>query len=127
MAKNEIRNFSSFVVWEGGVPHVEYRQMVNKDVLNDLPMAALSMPYKRTEQEIFLDVDPEFEGMSNAEVMNIRLARRAASGEMDATKTILDRILGRPKQQIESRTISETYTQYLERIAAEEEEEVIDV
>ena len=127
MSKNEVRNFTSFVVWEGGVPHVEYRQMVNKDVLNDLPMAALSMPYKRTEQEIFLDIDPEFDGMSNAEVMNIRLARRAASGEMDATKTILDRILGRPKQQIESRTISETYTQYLERIAAEEEEEVIDV
>ncbi|MCP4990969.1 MAG: hypothetical protein GY928_34460 [Colwellia sp.] len=85
------------------------------------------MPYKRTEQERFLGIDPEFEGKSNAEVMNIRLARRAAGGCMDATKTILDRILGRPKQQIESLNISETYTQYLDRIAAEEEEEIKDV
>ncbi len=117
-----VRNFESFIVWESGVPHVEYRQMITKDVLNDLPAAALSMPYKRTEQEVLLDLDPDFGRMTNAEVMNIRLARRAAGGCMDATKTILDRILGRPKQQIESRTISETYTQYLERLAAEEEE-----
>ncbi len=123
-AQLPVRNFQSFIVWINGEPEIEYRQLITTNVLAELPLAALSLPYKRTEEEIFLGEDPEFEHMSNAEVMNIRLARRAAAGSMDATKTILDRVLGRPKQQIESRTISETYTQYLERLAAEEEEDI---
>ena len=120
----EVRNFESFIAWVDGVPIVEYRQMLTVDILNDLPIAALSLPYKRTAKQKFLDREIEFEGMTNAEVMSIRLARRAAAGEMEAIKTIQDRILGKPKQQIESRSITETYTQYLERLAEKEEEKL---
>ena len=94
--------------------------MVTKEVLEDLPVAALSLPYKRTDEEIFLCKDEDLEGLTNAEVMNIRLARRAARGEMDAIKTITDRVLGKAKQQIESKSITQTYTQYLEMVAEEE-------
>ncbi|MDP7429978.1 MAG: hypothetical protein QGG97_00350 [Flavobacteriales bacterium] len=96
--------------------------MITKEVLVDLPVAALSLPYERSEKDVFLEKDSEFEGMTNAEVMNVRLARNAAKGDMDAIKTLQDRVLGKPKQQIESRSITETYTQYLERLAAAEEE-----
>ncbi|MBT5303851.1 MAG: hypothetical protein HOL31_02075 [Candidatus Scalindua sp.] len=119
---NEIMNYDSFVVWEDGSPRVVYKQMITKEVLDDLPIAALSLPYKRTPKEIMLDEDVEFEGLTNAEVMNIRLARRAAAGEMEAIKTIQDRVLGRPKQSIESKSITQTYTEYLEMVAQEEEE-----
>ncbi len=125
MAKNEIMNYESFVDWTDGTPTVVYRQMITPEVLSDLPLAALSLPYKRSEEDIFLGNEEEFEGRTNAEVMNIRLARRAAAGEMEATKLIQDRILGRPKQQIESRSVTQTYTQYLEMLA-EEEEEIIE-
>lgn len=115
------KNYESFIVWEDGVPTVAYRELLTIDAVSNLPIAALSLPYQRTPREILLAIDIEFEGLTNAEVMNIRLARRAASGDMDATKTIQDRVLGRPKQQIESRSITETYTQYLERLAKDEE------
>jgi len=119
---NEVANYETFITWEDGIPKVELRQMITKEVLVDLPVAALSLPYERSEKDVFLEKDSEFEGMTNAEVMNVRLARNAAKGDMDAIKTLQDRVLGKPKQQIESRSITETYTQYLERLAAAEEE-----
>jgi|TARA_B100001971_G_C18158369_1_gene519937 hypothetical protein len=119
---NEVANYETFITWEDGIPRVELRQMITKEVLVDLPVAALSLPYERSEKDVFLEKDSEFEGMTNAEVMNVRLARNAAKGDMDAIKTLQDRVLGKPKQQIESRSITETYTQYLERLAAAEEE-----
>jgi hypothetical protein len=109
------KSYESFVVWENGVPRVELRQMLEKENLMDLPLAALSLPYLRTPKEVFLERDAEFEGLTNAEVMNIRLARKAARGDTWATKDIQDRVLGKPKQQIEKHTISETYDQFLER------------
>jgi len=113
-------NYDTFVDWSEGIPKVVSRRMVTKEVLEDLPVAALSLPYKRTDEEIFLCKDEDLEGLTNAEVMNIRLARRAARGEMDAIKTITDRVLGKAKQQIESKSITQTYTQYLEMVAEEE-------
>ena len=124
-----MRSYESFIVWKDGLPTVTYRRMLTPDTLGDLPVAALSLPYKRSGRDILLDIDTEFDGMTNAEVMNIRLARKAAGGSLDAAKILLDRILGRPKQQVETHTVSETYTQYLERLAEDEnaEEEIIDV
>lgn len=128
-AHTPMRSYESFIVWKDGLPTVTYRRMLTPDTLGDLPIAALSLPYKRSDRDILLDIDTEFDGMTNAEVMNIRLARKAAGGSLDAAKILQDRILGRPKQQVETHTVSETYTQYLERLAACENagEEIIDV
>lgn len=120
---NEIIHYESFLIWDDeGKPSMGFKEMITKEVLEELPVAALSLPYKRSDKEIFLNEDPEFEGKTNAEVMNIRLARKAAQGCMTAIKAIQDRVLGKPKQQIESRSITETYTQYLERIGKEDED-----
>ena len=111
---------NSHVSWKDGMPTVVYKEMLTKDVVAELPIAAMSMPYERTEEEIFLNKDPDFEGKSNAEVMNIRLARRAAAGDTEAIKMINDRVLGKPKQQIESTKLTMTYADYLEQITQEE-------
>ncbi len=115
-------NYESFISWEGDKPVVKYKKMLSKNNIADLPVASLSMPYKRTDEEIILNIDPEFGGKTNAEVMNIRLARKAADGNMEAIKTLQDRILGKPMQQITSLKITETYTEYLERATKAEEE-----
>ena len=119
---NKIQSYESRIVWEEGVPRVKLQTMVTKEVLTDLPVAALSLPYKRSDKDIFLERELEFEGKTNAEVMNIRLARKAAAGNTDAAKTIQDRILGKPKQQVESHSITETYSQWLDRTAVEQKE-----
>lgn len=120
--ENAVINYESVITWEHGEPVVIYKEMLTKEVIADLPVAVLSLPYQRTDKEITLGEDVEFEGKSNAEVMHIRLARRAAAGSMEAIKMLQDRILGKPKQSIESHSVSETYTQFLERKAKEENE-----
>ncbi len=121
-----IKNYDSFVVWKDGEPEVKFREMLTKNVAAELPLAAVSSPYKRTEKEIFLGIDSEFEGKSNIEVMNIRLARKAAAGDMDAIKLLNDRILGKPKQQIESTRVSMTYQDYLDQITEEENAGIVE-
>ena len=115
-------NCESVIVWEDGIPCVKLVEMLEKDNITDLPIAALSLPYVRSDKDIFLERDLEFEGKSNAEVMNIRLARKAANGNIQAIKTITERVLGKPKQQIEKHTVSETYLEWMERKSEEEEE-----
>lgn len=120
--ENAITNYQSFIDWKDGKPVVVYKEMLTKEVIADLPVATLSTPYQRTDKEIFLNIDPEFENKTNAEVMHIRLARKAAGGSMEAIKILQDRILGKPKQEIETRKLTMSYADYLDQIAKKEEE-----
>ena len=56
--------------------------------------------------------------MTNAEVMIVKLARSAAGGDQEATSMLLDRVLGRPKQSVESKNLSMTYADVLKEKAA---------
>ena len=122
--RNEIINYESIISWESGEPIVVYREMLTKEVISDLSIAALSLPYRRTDKEIVLGQNIEFEGKSNAEVMHILLARKAASGSIEAIKMLQDRILGKPLHQIKSFKITETYADYLERLTIQENEKM---
>lgn len=55
--------------------------------------------------------------MTNGEVAAIRHARKAASGDFKATQDILDRIMGKPKQSVESTTTTLNYLDYLDYLA----------
>jgi hypothetical protein len=123
---NEIQNYESFITWDNGIPIIGYREMLTKEVVADLPLAALSARYERSDLEIELGINESFEGMTLAEVMHIRLARKAANGDMTAIKLLQDRILGKPKQQIESKKLTMTYADYLEEITSKENDEIIE-
>jgi hypothetical protein len=64
--------------------------------------------------------NPDGTWMSCGEVMNIRRARMAAQGDMEAIKQVEDRLLGKPKQQIESLTVSMSLEQFIDSIAQAE-------
>ena len=72
------------------------------------------------------EAELEFDGLTNAEVMFIKIARRAASGDSAAENTLLDRMLGKPKQSVESKNLNLTYEDLLREKAARGSE-VIDV
>lgn len=124
--KNEIINYESYITWDNGNPVIAYKEMLTKEVVAELPLAALSARYERTDEEKVLGEALDFEGLTLAEVMNIRLARSAANGELDAIKTILDRTLGKPKQSIQSTKLSMTYTEYLDQLAQKEDEDILE-
>ncbi len=122
---NEITHYESVVNWASGNPVVEYSRMLTKDTITQLPIAALSMPYKRTEEEIFFGEDLEFEGLTNAEVMDIRMARDAARGDKESYKIIKDRVLGKPKQEVVKTELTMSYSEYLDKIISEDGDEII--
>ncbi len=112
------------IKWVDGKPTLEMIPILTKDSLKKLPELALSLPYERTPLEKELDHHPEYDGMSKGEVMFHKLASQAAEGDLPAIKEMLDRILGKPKQEVESKRLSLTYTDYLDELRRQEEEEL---
>ena len=110
------------IQWVNGVPEPIVKHITPTSV-KTLATTALSMPYQgeyNEELDMYI-VEPRFAGMTNAEVMWIRTAEKAASGDLAATNLILDRVLGKPKQSVESMSMSMSYPEFLEFLAKKED------
>lgn len=112
-----------FIKWVNGRPVPVYAQPLNKNQVSDLITAMMSTQYEgdidpRTGEPI--NFDPRFAGMTNAEVMAFRLVQKAANGEDKAITEILDRILGKPKQSVESVGVKMNYRDFLEMLEKDE-------
>lgn len=111
-----------YVDWEDGMPVLKYRNVVRKEAINELTRHALSQPYEgewNPEQQCYIK-DPRFEGMTKAEVIEHRLVDKAAAGSVEAIKEIKDRLMGKPKQQVESKNLNISYEDYLAELARSE-------
>ena len=135
------------IVWgPDGMPAPSAQPMLTKPGIEALTTVALSLPYKirdkvpfeltvplppdasqvmKNQREVDLqraeyewELDQEFVGLTNAEVMIIRLARAAAEGNLSSIESLLDRSLGRPKQSVETQSLSLTYADVLKEKAA---------
>jgi hypothetical protein len=100
----EIISESRYIKWENGLPVPATRPIFNNDSAKNLAICALSLPYEGVDPLGFgvKLIEPEFEGMTNGEVAYIRLARLAAAGSMDALDKLMDRAIGKPRQEIDS-------------------------
>jgi hypothetical protein len=110
------------ITWVNGVPEPTYGKIVNTQSVKKLASVAASLPYEGEwdpELEMHI-IEPRFKGLTNIEVMWIRLAEKAASGDTAAMNMIFDRILGKPKQSVESASVSMTYQEFLQTIAQQE-------
>ncbi len=94
--------------------------MLNKEAVTRLPLTALSLPYKRTEDEKEKGIGAEFEGMTNIEVAMVRLAEAAAQGDKRALDMLQDRVVGKPMISTENKNINLTYEDFLSAIAKKE-------
>jgi len=72
-----------------------------------------------------LETNVEDIGKTYLEMAIIKLAR-AAMVDADARKEFLDRSMGKPKQRVDSTTVTVNLTDYLQQLVEEEHEEVID-
>ncbi len=100
--------------WEGNIPVTESRDVFPVAELKNVTEAILAEPFEDP-----LGIWPEYIGLSKGEVVLRQLIGRATCGDKDATKELLDRLVGRPKQQIESKKLSMTYQEYLDGIDRE--------
>ena len=109
------------IKWVDGKPVPTEREIITKEAVSELPIAVMSVPYKRTPLEIEFNIDEDLDGMTNGEVMMLRMSRDAARGDHKATDMLLDRILGKPKMVSESKNLNLSYQDYLLELARKDE------
>jgi len=97
------------IVWENNVPRCVDRDVFPATEIKSVTEAILAEPFYDP-----LGIWPEYEGMSKGEVVLRQLIHAATRGDRDATKELLDRLVGRPKQQIESKRLTMSYQDYLD-------------
>jgi hypothetical protein len=110
--------------WNDGTPtSASGHQTVTKEQMNGLIHAAASRPSRGKwdpDSQRFLPVDPEFEGLSNAEVVALQVWRKAAEGNPKFIEMALDRTLGKPKMNMDITAGVVTLPDLLERLARED-------
>lgn len=124
MADSDIKMVRrKLIKWVNGVPlPVDSEILINnKDTVRDIIAAAASLPYEG--EGSFLGLEPELFGHTKLEVAMIRLMRRAAGGDLDAVKIVLDRLMGKPEQLSKTFEVKGTYKDFLEVLAKKEEKE----
>lgn len=100
------------VVWdEAGNPLVTTAPLITKRQLTDLYMAAAAQPFVCEDP---LNPDFIYNGLSCAEVMiRKQMLLAAQTGNAEA---VMDRLLGRPTQSVESKRLVMTYEEALREI-----------
>lgn len=89
--------------------------LITKNQLQDLYMAAAAQPFICEDP---LDPDFPYNGMTCAEVMvRKQILKAAQTGDAEM---VMDRLLGRPKQSVESTKLSLTYEDFLKETARKE-------
>lgn len=101
----------SVIVWKDNIPRVETRDVFPVQQINTVTQAILAEPYNDP-----LEIYPEYKGMSKGEVVLRQLINRAMDGEDIATRELLDRLLGKPKIQVETKRLDLTYQDYLDEL-----------
>jgi hypothetical protein len=104
-----------YIIWKDGMPCPAYAPPVTVQSVNKLLVTSLQLEYeplKNTNGEILPDEEKHV-GKSKLEVGMERAADRVSHGDQDTLEWAMDRVLGKPKQQVESLTISATYEDFL--------------
>jgi len=120
----KVESYSRHIEWINGIPTPVSVPLISDRGVKEMVPTALSLPYvgrkvfvrnpTTGEETILLDIEPEFVGMNNLEVMVIKEAQLAAAGNSEATHRLLDRVLGKPKQQNENLNVNASYSEFLD-------------
>ena len=96
-------------IWRNGQPVPIYTPPVTPDNIQDMHQNALQQTYKPPLDAQGNLLDPkeeEFIGMPKLEVGFHKRADKIAAGDEDALERSLDRLIGKPKQSVESVSVS---------------------
>lgn len=109
--------------WKEGIPF-----LVSAPVkISEQPEATLRILLRRCLDLPYDGKDPSFKGLSQGEAMIIQMTRDAANGDSDARTQIIDRILGRPQQNIKSVNLSGDLNDFLDKVARETQIQTVDI
>lgn len=99
------------------IPYTKW--VLPKSRIDDVFMASLSLPYEGEydlETGEALPIPPRFQGLTNIEVAAIKAAERASRGDIETLKFLVERLQGKPKQQVENTNVNISLTDLLKSI-----------
>jgi len=102
-----------------GMPIPYTKWVLPKSRIDDVFMASLSLPYEGEydlETGEALPIPPRFQGLTNIEVAAIKAAERASRGDIETLKFLVERLQGKPKQQVENTNVNISLTDLLKSI-----------
>lgn len=106
-----IESYATRLEWRDGRPVIVGAPISSNPVdmrLKDLMREAMNLPYD--------GLDPRYKGLTKGEALVIDLIDKASLGDKDARKEVLDRVLGRPVQNIKSLSVKGTLEQFLDQL-----------
>jgi len=115
------------MVWDPvtGLPTPSTAPLLTKPQIEETARAAASTLYVPAVDPLtglVISGEEEFFGMTNIEVAQVRRARSAAApGGLAHLESLEDRILGKPKQAVETKNVTLTYQDMLTELARREE------
>jgi len=114
------------IVWQDGVPravvdHPRFDKGNSAQLLTELSKEFLNFPYDGE--------DPKYFGMTKGEAMIAQLVDAASGGNADARKELMDRVMGRPMQNIKSMSLKGTLSDFLDTldVSGAEDTDVMDI
>jgi len=107
----------SAIVWENGVPravveHPRFDKQNSASLLTELSKEFLNFPYDGEDDRYF--------GMTKGEAMVAQLVDSASTGSAESRKELMDRIVGKPMQNIKSMTLKGTLSDYLDALEGDD-------
>lgn len=116
-------DYRALIEWREGLPYLVSAPVRlsegPEDALRTLLRRCLDLPYDGN--------DPSLMGMSQGEAMIINLSRDAANGSSEARTHVLDRLLGKPKQNIESVSLTGNLNDFLDKVAEDTQIQTVEV
>ena len=111
-----------YMTWENGNYVKKFRIGIGKEDVTEMKLYAAQQTYVGDWDPIEQNyiVDERYVGMSKLEVAQHKQMDAAARGDLTALAQAEDRILGKPKQQVESIQVSATLEDFLEKVAEKE-------
>ena len=117
------------LVWINGMPVAHKAKPFTTPAIAQMIPAAAQVEYvpKRDSDHNLLPGEERFVGKSKLEVATERYLDEAAYGDPKRLEHIWDRTLGKPKQSVESLSVSMNYQDFLKSCSPPTEEELRDI
>ncbi|MBW1672038.1 MAG: hypothetical protein JRJ45_00080 [Deltaproteobacteria bacterium] len=111
------------IIWEDGVPRAvipqpKFDKGNAANLLAELSVLNLNFPYEGS--------DPKYFGMTKGEAIAAQFVDAAANGDAAAIKELMDRVMGKPQQNIKSVSVKGTLGEFLDTLDTSEAD-VIDI
>lgn len=114
--------------WAEGMPRPKRKTSMGKEQVQNIHNAAAALPYQGEWNPLTqrFEMPPDMVGLTMAEAAIYRQWLKAADGDTKAYEKLMDRMLGKPKQAVETVSMKLSYSEFLDMLATQDIQENVE-